>query len=64
MGRQYRIQKETVELFLLVTSVAGDARMRTFFRQEVEEWLEADCIDEATDSVGRELVEALQPEAP
>jgi len=62
MGRQYRIQKENVELFLLATSMAGDARMRTFSRQEIEEWLEADRIDEATRSAGREFVEALQPQ--
>ena len=62
MGRHYRIQKENVELFLLATSVAGDARMRTFSRQQLEEWLEADRIDEGIRAVGREFLEALQPE--
>ena len=62
MGRQYRIQKENVELFLLATSVAGDARMRAFSGQQLEEWLEADRIDEGIRAVGREFLEALQPE--
>ena len=62
MGRHYRIQKENVELFLLATSVAGDARMRTFSGQQLEEWLEADRIDEGIRAVGREFLEALQPE--
>jgi len=64
MGRQYRIRKESVELFLLATSVGGDARMRTFSRQQVEGWLEADRIGEEIGAVGRELVVALQPETP
>ena len=64
MGRQYRIPKENVKLFLLATSVAGDARMRTFSRQQVEEWLEADRIDEETRSAGRALVDALRDESP
>ncbi len=60
LGRQYRIPKKNVELFLLVTSVAGDARMRTFSRQQVAEWLEEDRIDEETQSMGQELLTELQ----
>jgi excisionase family DNA binding protein len=63
LGRQYRVRKENVELFLLATSMAGDARMRTFSRQQVEEWLEEDRIDEETRSVGQDLLEALQGES-
>ena len=64
MGRQYRIRKQSIELFLLATSMAGDARMRAFSRQQVAEWLEADRIDEETRAVGRELLDALQPDRP
>jgi excisionase family DNA binding protein len=63
LGRQYRIPKENVELFLLATSVAGDARMRSFSRQQVKEWLEDDRIDEETRSIGQEFLEALQGES-
>jgi excisionase family DNA binding protein len=63
LGRQYRVPKENVELFLLATSVAGDARMRTFSRQQVMEWLEDDRIDEETRSIGQEFLEALQGES-
>ena len=63
LGRQYRVPKENVELFLLATSVAGDARMRTFSRQQVREWLEDDRIDEEARSVGRELLGALEGES-
>ena len=59
LGRQYRIPKKNVELFLLATSTAGDARMRTFTRQQVAEWLEEDQIDEETRSIGQELLGSL-----
>ena len=60
LGRQYRIPKKNVELFLLATSTAGDARMRTFSRQQVVEWLEEDRIDEEAQSIGQELLTKLQ----
>ena len=60
LGRQYRIPKRNVELFLLATSTAGDARMRTFARERVVEWLEEDRIDEKTRSVGQKLLTTLQ----
>jgi hypothetical protein len=63
LERQYRVPKENVELFLLAASVAGDARMRTFSRQQVKEWLEDDRIDEEARSVGRELLGALDGES-
>ena len=59
LGRQYRILKENVRLFLLATSTAGDAQMRTFSRQRVVEWLEEDRIDEETQSMGQELLTRL-----
>jgi excisionase family DNA binding protein len=59
LGRQYRIPKENVELFLLVTSTAGGARMRTFSRQEAVEWLAEDQIDEETRSTGDRLLANL-----
>ena len=60
LGRQYRIPKKNVDLFLLATSTAGDSRMRTFTRQQVESWLEEDRIDEGTQTVGRDLLRRLQ----
>lgn len=60
LGRQYRIPKKNVELFLLATSRGGDARMRTFSRERVAEWLEEDRIDEETQSLGRELLAELR----
>ena len=62
LGRQYRIPKRNVELFLLATSTAGDARMRTFSRQRVAEWLDEDRIAEETRSIGQELLTELQNE--
>jgi len=60
LGRTYRIPKENVELFLLVTSTAGDAQMRSFSRQRVMEWLEEDRIDEEARSLGQKLLTGLQ----
>ena len=60
LGRHYRIPKRNVDLFLLATSTAGDARMRTFTRQQVDDWLEEDRIDEETQSIGRDLLSELQ----
>ena len=60
LGRHYRIPKENVDLFLLVSSTAGGARMRDFSRQEVEEWLEEDEIDQETRTTGKELLADLR----
>ncbi len=60
LGRQYRIPKKNIELFLLATSTAGDARMRAFSGERVAMWLEEDRIDEETRSLGQEFLEELQ----
>lgn len=60
LGRQYRIPRKNVELFLLATSTAGDARMRTFSRERVVAWLEEDRIDEETEALGQELLAELR----
>ncbi|MEA3374630.1 MAG: helix-turn-helix domain-containing protein [Chloroflexota bacterium] len=60
LGRQYRIPKKNVELFLLATSTAGDARMRTFSEERVATWLEEDRTSEETQSLGRALLAELR----
>lgn len=60
LGRQYRIPKKNVELLLLATSTAGDARMRTFSREQVAQWLEEDRVDEETEDQGQALLAALR----
>ena len=60
LGRHYRIPKENVDLLLLVSSTAGSAHMRAFSRQEVEEWLEADEIDQETRTTGEQLLADLR----
>ena len=60
LGRQYRIPKKNVELFLLATSTAGDARMRVFSRERVMTWLEEDRIDQETQALGQELLTELR----
>jgi len=59
-GRQYRVPKKNVDLFLLTTSTVGGARLRSFSRNEVNEWLEEDQIDEETQSTGKKLLGALK----
>jgi hypothetical protein len=63
LGRSNRIPRENVRLFLLATSTAGDARMRTFSRERVDAWLEEDQIDGQTRSRGEEFLSALQDQA-
>ena len=60
LGRQYRIPKENVELFLLVTSTAGGVQPRAFSKTQVEEWLQEDQIDQGTRSIGEELLTAFE----
>ncbi len=60
LGRQYRIPKENVDLFLLTTSTAGEAQLRTFSRMRIGEWLEEDQIDQETRTIGERLLDALQ----
>ena len=62
LGRQYRILKENVELFLLVTATAGGGQMRAFTRQEILEWLQEDQIGEETQAIGARLLMSLQAE--
>ena len=59
-GRQYRIPKETVELFLLATSTAGDAQLRSFSSAQKREWIEEDQIDQGTRTTGERLLRALR----
>ena len=60
LGRHYRIPKENIELFLLATSTAGGAQLRTFSGQEIAEWLEEDQLDEETRTIGDKLLANLR----
>ena len=60
LGRHYRIPKENVDLFLLVSSTAGGARMRDFSRQETEDWLREDQIEEGIRATGEKMLADLQ----
>jgi len=60
LGRQYRIPKENVQLFLLVTSTGGEGQLRTFSNRQIEEWLEEDRIDQETRSMGERLLTVLR----
>ena len=60
IGRQYRIPKENVELFLLVTSTAGETPLRTFSETQIEGWLQEDQIDRETRSIGEGLLPRLR----
>lgn len=60
LGRQYRIPKRNIELFLLATSTAGEAQLRAFLPAQVEEWLEEDRISEETRAIGETLLKAMQ----
>jgi len=60
LGRQYRIPKENVQLFLLVTSTGGEGQLRTFSNRQIEEWLEEDHIDQETRSMGERLLTVLR----
>lgn len=59
MGRHYRISRRNVEAFLLATSTAGDAQMRSFAQSRVDGWLEEDQIGEATREIGQRLLDGL-----
>jgi len=60
LGRQYRVPKENVELFLLATSTAGAAQVRAFSRTLIAQWLEEDRIGGDTRAIGDRLVDALE----
>jgi excisionase family DNA binding protein len=59
LGRQYRIRRQNVELLLLATASAGDARMRAFTKEETAAWLDEDRIGEDTQRKGEELLAKL-----
>jgi len=58
LGRQYRILRENVQLFLLATSTAGEAQLRAFTGDEASEWLEEDRIDDDTRALAEGLLNA------
>ena len=59
-GRQYRIPKRNVELFLVATSTVGGAQLRTFSEDRIAEWLKEDRIDEGTQTIGERLLSSLE----
>ena len=60
LGRQYRIWRRHLELFLLTTSTVGGAQLRPFYQNQVREWLKEDEIDEDTRKTGERLLKALE----
>ena len=60
LGRQYRIWRRHLELFLLATSTVVGAQLRPFSETQMEEWLEEDQIDQETKTVGEKLLDALE----
>ena len=44
VGRQYRVPRENVELFLLATPTAGEAQLCTSSTAQIQEWFEEDQI--------------------
>jgi excisionase family DNA binding protein len=64
LGRQYRITRKNLDLFLMATSTAGDARMRTFSRERVAAWLEEDQIEEKTRDIGQALLRTQGSHSP
>jgi excisionase family DNA binding protein len=60
LGRQYRVPKANVELFLLATSTAGEAQLRTFSTAQIEGWLREDQVDQETRAIGERLLTALR----
>ena len=60
LGRQYRIPRKNVELFLMATSTAGGTRLRLFSAEQVAEWLEEDRLDQETQAIGEHLLRALR----
>jgi excisionase family DNA binding protein len=58
-GRQYRIPKRNVDLLLLATSSAGPAQPRLFLREQIEEWVTEDELDEEPRRIGEWLLNGL-----
>ena len=59
LGRQYRISRENMDLFLLATSTAGGTRLRQFSRDQIGGWFEEDQIDQDTQVIGEKLLKTL-----
>ena len=60
LGRQYRVTRRSVDLLMLSTATAGEARLRAFSQAEVSDWLKEDEIDEETKATGERLLAALR----
>jgi len=59
-GRQYRITKRNIDLFLLATSTAQEARPRYFTSEEIEEWVREDQVDESARMIAERLMDSLK----
>jgi excisionase family DNA binding protein len=60
LGRQYRVSRRSVDLLMLSTATAGEAQLRTFSRDQVNDWLKEDEIDEEIGATGERLLAALR----
>jgi len=59
-GRQYRITKRNIDLFLLATSTAQEAKRRYFTSEEIEEWVREDQVDESARMIAERLMDSLK----
>lgn len=56
VGRYYRVRRTNVELFLMATSIVGDATLRRFSANRIADWLREDQIDDETRAIGETLL--------
>ncbi|GFP20119.1 hypothetical protein HKBW3S03_01622 [Candidatus Hakubella thermalkaliphila] len=59
IGRQYRVPKESVELLLMVTAMPQGLRLRRYGREQVQEFLREDELDQETRAKAEKLITAL-----
>ncbi len=58
LGRSYRIRRTSLEHLLAATRVRGDIVLRTFSPQQLQDFLEADALDEEAEGNARRFAQA------
>lgn len=60
VGRQYRIPRRNVELFLSATSTVPKVELRRYSLAQVEKFLREDTLDDETRAKGERLLAGLK----
>src|SRR3954471_18050932 len=61
LGRNYRIPRTSLDLLLCATRTRSDVTLREYTSREIEEFLQADQLDEEAQQITDRMLNAVPP---